>query len=70
MWGVPGSAKNCLPPTILRTCLKPATCWSLRRELNFSLAEGKESKLNGFFYVLSFLQKAESKSNRPAGPTR
>ena len=58
MWGVPGSAKNCLPRTILRTRLKPATCWSLRRELNFSQGEGKESKLNGFFLRLVVFAKS------------
>ena len=56
MWGVPGSTKNCLPPTILRTRLKPATCWSLRRELNFSQGEGKESKLRLVVFAKSRIE--------------
>ena len=58
MWGIPGSTKDCLPRTILRTRLKPATCWSLRRELNFSQGEGKESKLNRFFLRLVVFAKS------------
>ena len=54
VWGVPGSAKCCFPPKILRTCLKSSTCRCLRE---LDLSEGRRQRINIMsFFVRSWIE--------------